>query len=57
MIKFVLNTFHTFGTAILLILISYLFVSLLTKKKVTVMDIISHLTVMIVLFLTLLRTS
>jgi hypothetical protein len=57
MFAFILSIFHVIGTATVLILISYLFVDLFRKKKVTVMDVLSHTLVLVILFFTLLRTG
>ncbi len=52
----VLNVIHVIGTASIVILIAYLFVDLFKKRKVTVQTILSHIIVMILLFVILLRT-
>lgn len=57
MLMFILSVIHTIGTSVILILISYLFVNILRKKKVTVMDVMSHTIVLVLLFFTLLRTG
>lgn len=57
MFAFILSIIHVIGTATVLILISYLFVDLFRKKKVTVMDVLSHTLVLVILFFTLLRTG
>ena len=50
------NVVHVIGTAVILMMISYLFVDLFKKKKVTVMEIVSHTLVLVILFFTLLRS-
>lgn len=56
MFGIIYNVFHVIGTAVILILISYLFVDLFKKKKVTIMEILSHTLVLVVLFFMLLRS-
>lgn len=52
----IVKVVHVIGTAAVVILIAYLFVSLFRKRKVTVQTILSHIIVLILLFVILLRT-
>lgn len=56
MFVLIYNLFQYIGTAAILILISYLFVDLYNKKKVTLSDVVSHVLVLVLLFFVLLRT-
>lgn len=52
----VFKIIHLIGTSAVLILIAYLFVDIFKKKKVSLQDVVSHVFVLIILFLVLLRT-
>lgn len=56
MLNVIFNILHVVGTAVILMIISYLFVDLFKKKKVTVMEIMSHTLVLVILFFMLLRS-
>ena len=56
MTSIVLGMLHIVGTATILILISYLFVDMMKRKKGTLTDVVSHTLVLVILFFILLRT-